>query len=230
MTHSSNDQDLGVMASNLLASLNGLRHGFNQKVLVGIGNLTGQNLTLGVSQLPSPVLNCQGSPGVTSREAKCSNTAANVISEELKVEQEALSTGPAAQNLIPATLLLVTVGESDVDVLEGEVILGELLQTQNDGILRRILDPRSLLDERGTDLYYSELRAVQLKDQGDEVGANLGKFLVCPMLGRVRVANGEDIEHIPSKIRCVERSTVTSYPASINALQVVGVTACSSCE
>ena len=142
------------MTGNLLASLNGLRHGFNQEVLVGIGNLTGQNLTLGVSQLPSPGLDSQGSSGVTSRETKCSNTAANVISEELKVEQETLSTGPTAQNLFPATLLLVTVGESDVDVLEGEVILGELLQTQNDGILRRILDPRSLLDKRGTDLYY----------------------------------------------------------------------------
>lgn len=29
----------------------------------------------------------------------------------------------------------------------------------------------------------------------------------------------------PSKIRWVDLSTVTSYPASINALQVVGVTA-----
>lgn len=28
----------------------------------------------------------------------------------------------------------------------------------------------------------------------------------------------------PSKIRWMDRSTVTSYPASINALQVVGVT------
>jgi hypothetical protein len=49
--------------------------------------------------------------------------------------------------------LLVAVGESDVDVLEREVILRELLQTQNDGVLGRILDPRSFLDERGTNLY-----------------------------------------------------------------------------
>lgn len=146
------------MTGNLLASLNGLRNRLDQEVLVGVGNLTGQSLTVRVSQLPSPVLDSQSSTGVTSRETKSSNTAANVISEELQVEQETLSTGPAAQDLLPATLLLVAVRESDVDVLEGEVILGEFLQTQNDGILGRILDPRSLLDERGTDLYCSRVK------------------------------------------------------------------------
>jgi len=137
---------------DLLASLDGLRNGLDQEVLVGIGNFTRQSLTIRVSQLPSPVLNSQGSTSVTSREAKGSHTAANIISEELQVEQEAISARPPAQHTFPATLLLVAVGESDVDVLEREVILGEFLQTQNDGVLGRILDPRSFLDETGTDL------------------------------------------------------------------------------
>jgi hypothetical protein len=146
------------VTGNLLASLNGLRNRLDQEVLVGVRHLTGQSLTVRVSQLPGPVLDSQSSAGVTSRETKSSNTTANVISEELQVEQETLSPGPAAQDLLPAALLLVAVGESDVDMLEREVVLGELLQTQNDGILRRILDPRSLLDERGANLYFSRVK------------------------------------------------------------------------
>lgn len=41
---------------------------------------------------------------------------------------------------------------------------------------------------------------------------------------KVLCRNWPELLHIPSKIRCLDRSTVTSYPASINALQVVGVT------
>ena len=152
ITHGSNDKNLGVVTRNLLAGLDGLRNRLDQEILVGIGNLTRQSLTVRVSQLPSPVLDSQGSTGVTGREAECSHTATNVIREELQVEQEAVSARPAAQNLLPTALLLVAVGESDVHVFEGEVILRELLQTQNDGVLGRVLDPRSFLDERGTDL------------------------------------------------------------------------------
>jgi hypothetical protein len=86
MTHSSNDKDPRVVAGDLLASLDGLRHRLDQEVLVGVRNLTGQRLTVRVSQLPSPVLDGQGSTGVTCRKAKRSNTAANLISEELQVE------------------------------------------------------------------------------------------------------------------------------------------------
>ena len=59
---------------------------------------------------------------------------------------------PAAQDLFPATLLLEAVGESDVDVLKREILLGQLLQTQNDGILRCVLNPRTLRDERRSNL------------------------------------------------------------------------------
>jgi hypothetical protein len=81
-----------------------------------------------------------------------SNSASRIISQKFKIEQCALAARPAAENLLPATLLLEAVCESDVDVLQGEVILRQLLETQNDGILRGILNPGSLLDQRRTDL------------------------------------------------------------------------------
>lgn len=94
-----------------------------------------------MSQLPSPVLDSKSRAGIASRETKSSDTAANVISEELKVKEKPLSAGPAAQDLVPATLLLVAVGKCDVDVLQREVIFGKFLQTQDNGILGGILDP-----------------------------------------------------------------------------------------
>lgn len=92
-------------------------------------------------QLPGPVLNSQGSASVSSREAKGSNTAARIVSEELQVQQETVAAGPAAQNLLPTALLLVAVGECDVDMLKGEVILGQLLEAEDDCVLGRVLDP-----------------------------------------------------------------------------------------
>lgn len=116
-TYSTNDEDGRVFASNLLTSLDALLHGLNEEVLVSVRNLTGQRSTVRVSQLPGPVLHSQRRTGVTSREAKSSNTAANLIGKELQVKQETIATVPAAQDVLPATLLLVAVGESDVNVL-----------------------------------------------------------------------------------------------------------------
>jgi hypothetical protein len=140
------------VTSDLLTSLNALLHGRNEEVLVSIRDLTGQRLTLGVSQLPGPVLDGESRSGIASRETKGSNPAARLVGKELQVQQETLTTMPAAQDILPATLLLVAVGESDVDVLEGEVILGQLLETQDNGVLGRILDPRALLNEGSSDL------------------------------------------------------------------------------
>lgn len=81
-----------------------------------------------------------------------SNSASGIISQEFQVEQCALAARPTAENLFPAALLLEAVCESDVDVLQREVILWQLLETQNDGILGRILNPGSFLDQRRTDL------------------------------------------------------------------------------
>jgi hypothetical protein len=38
-------------------------------------------------------------------------------------------------------LLLEAVGKSDMDVLQREIILGQLLETQDNSVLGRILDP-----------------------------------------------------------------------------------------
>lgn len=81
-----------------------------------------------------------------------SNTTAHIISEELQVQQKTISARPPAQNLLPATLLLVAVSESDVDMLQREFLFRQLLQTQNDSVLGRILDPRAFRNERSTDL------------------------------------------------------------------------------
>lgn len=81
-----------------------------------------------------------------------SNSASGIISQEFQVEQCALAPRPTAKDLLPAALLLEAVCESDVDVLQREVILRQLLETQNDGILRRILNPGALLDQRRADL------------------------------------------------------------------------------
>lgn len=102
--------------------------------------------------MPGPVLDSERSTSVSSRKAKSGNAAACIVSEELQVQQETVAPGPAAQDLLPTTLLLVAVGECDVDMLEGEVILRQLLEAEDNRVLGRILDPRSLLDKRSTNL------------------------------------------------------------------------------
>jgi hypothetical protein len=43
-------------------------------------------------------------------------------------------------------------GESNVNVLQREVLLGQFLQAQNDGILGCVLDPGALGNKRSSDL------------------------------------------------------------------------------
>lgn len=103
--------------------------------------------------MPGPVLDSKCRTSIACREAESSNATANIIGEELQIKQQTLTTGPAAQNLIPTTLLLVAVGKSDVDMLQREIILRKLLQAQNDSILGGVLNPRALGDKRSSDLY-----------------------------------------------------------------------------
>lgn len=129
------------MTSNLLTGLDALLHGLNEEVLVGVRDLTGKRLTLGVSQLPGPVLDGESRASITSRETESSNTATRLVGKELQVQQETLTTVPAAQDILPATLLLVAVGKSNMDVLQREIIFGQLLEAQDNGVLGSILDP-----------------------------------------------------------------------------------------
>ena len=129
------------MTSNLLTSLDALLHGLNEEVLVGVRRLAGKRLTLGVSQLPGPVLDGESRASITSRETESSNTATRLVGKELQVQQETLTTVPAAQDILPATLLLVAVGKSNMDVLQREIIFGQLLEAQDNGVPGGILDP-----------------------------------------------------------------------------------------
>lgn len=72
-------------------------------------------------------------------------------------------------------------GERDVHVLQWEIILRELLQTQNVGILRRILDPGAFADEASTNLqgitqrrlaFYFAISVNRLRAVGYHTAAN----------------------------------------------------------
>jgi hypothetical protein len=131
--------------------------------------------------LPGPVLDSKCRTSIASRETESSNATANIIGEEFQIKQQTLATGPAAQNLIPTTLLLVAVGKGDVNMLQREIILRKLLQAQDDGILGGVLNPRALSDKRSSDLYpiYFVRIVAIVKGRGIERRrANLGEFLI----------------------------------------------------
>ena len=91
--------------------------------------------------MPGPVLDGESRASITSRETESSNTATRLVGKELQVQQETLTTVPAAQVILPATLLLVAVGKSNMDVLQREIIFGQLLEAQDNGVPGGILDP-----------------------------------------------------------------------------------------
>ena len=84
-----------------------------------------------------------------------SHSPPSIIREELQVQQRSTPTRPPAKNLLPAPLLLVAVRKGDVDMLQREVLLGQLLQAQDVGILRGIFHPRTFVDKCRSDLCIS---------------------------------------------------------------------------
>lgn len=81
-----------------------------------------------------------------------SNASARLgVGQELQVQERAAAPGEACQDLLPVLLALVAVGELDVDVLEGEGLLAELLQADDDVVGGRV-DPALLLDDLGASL------------------------------------------------------------------------------
>lgn len=80
--------------------------------------------------------------------AKGGNAPARLVLQELEVIQHTAAAGEAGQDLFPAGLLLVAVGKVDHGVLERPVLLGQLLQADDDVVLGR-RGPRALVDERG---------------------------------------------------------------------------------
>lgn len=137
------------MASLGLALLDGLLDVLNEEVLVLIARDTGKRLVLAVLELPGPGQESESSTSETGVVAKRSNTATVLIFEELKIKKGAVTPGKTTKNGVPAALVLVAVGELNVSVLQGEVLLGQLLET-NDDVVTRNVGPRSSRDERST--------------------------------------------------------------------------------
>lgn len=81
--------------------------------------------------------------------AKGGHTPARVVLQKLEVVQDAAAAGEAGKDLLPAALLLVAVGKVDHGVLERPVLLGQLLEADDDVVLGRRLGPRALGNEGG---------------------------------------------------------------------------------
>jgi hypothetical protein len=148
-TQSANNEDARVVASLGLALLDGLLDILNEEMLVFIARDTGERLVLAVLELPGPGQESESSTGETGVVTKRSNAATVLVLEELKVEKSAVALIKTTKNGVPATLVLVAVCELNVSVLQGEVLFGELLEANDDVVLRNF-GPRSSRDKRST--------------------------------------------------------------------------------
>ena len=70
--------------------------------------------------------------------AKGGNTPTRLVMQELEVVEGAAAAGEAGKDLLPAALLLVAVGKVYHGVLERPVLLGQLLQADDDVVARRL--------------------------------------------------------------------------------------------
>ena len=78
--------------------------------------------------------------------AECSDAPARLVLQELEIVQHATAAGEPSEDLLPAALLLVAVGKVHHGVLQRPVLLGQLLQANDDVVLGRLC-PRALGDE-----------------------------------------------------------------------------------
>jgi len=135
---STDDKDARVVAGLGLALLDSLLDIVNEEVLILIAGDTGQRLVLAVLELPGPGQEGESSTGETGVVAERSDTATVLVFEEFKVKECAIALVKTTENSVPAALVLVAMGELDVSVLQGEVLLGQFLETNDDVVTGNI--------------------------------------------------------------------------------------------
>lgn len=90
----------------------------------------------GVQLLMAPIVDTDGGTGESGMVAKGSNTAALGIVQKLEIKDGALTGIEPAQDVSPATLVLVAMGKEDVGVLQRVgLALGQLLEADDVGLL-----------------------------------------------------------------------------------------------
>lgn len=164
----------------------------NERLLIRIG-LDAAKFAPGVDCLVSPDLEAESCTSKASVVSECGDPAPALILEELEIEKGPPSPGKAAEDPLPAALVLEDVKEGDVRVLEREVFVGELFEP-NDDVVSWGIDPGAFWDERESD-------TVGLWGMVSTRSLRWGQ------LGQL----GTDAPYsASSKIRCLLRSTRTS--------------------
>jgi hypothetical protein len=196
--------------SRLLSSLrDSLLDVRDQSILVRVRRNTAK-LNIRVQLLVSPNLDSESGTGKSSVVSEGGNTTSGLILEELQVVKSSVTVGETGQDIGPTSLVLVAVCELDVGVDKGEGVLGELLQSEDD-VVGGGAGPGSFGEEGASDAMRESAGVRRSCGMPDDT---------LEERGNTYAANSSS-----SKMRWVERSTRTSYPASRRALAVVGVRA-----
>lgn len=96
----------------------------------------------GVQDLVSPGEQGNGSTSVSGPVTESGHTTASLVGQELEIVQSTTALGEARQRRGPTGLLLEDVLEVNVAVGKGHILLGKLLEAEDDVLLGGLL-PRS---------------------------------------------------------------------------------------
>ncbi|KAH3666923.1 hypothetical protein OGAPHI_003373 [Ogataea philodendri] len=147
-SQSTNHKNLWVLASLGNGGLQGALDVGNKGLFVRVRSHTAQLLRVGMGLFESPVFHTQRSTCKSGEKAERSNTSSLVVFQKLEIVQNTVSSRESRQHVVPASLVLVTVGKLDVFVNKRERFLRQLLQTNDDSVLWSV-HPRTFLDNMG---------------------------------------------------------------------------------
>ena len=103
-----------------------------------------------VDCLVCPDLEAESCTSKASVVSECGDSAPALILKEFQIEEGSPSAGEAAEDSLPAALVLEDMQEGDVCVLEGEVLIGELFEPEDD-VVGWGTDPGAFWDEGDPD-------------------------------------------------------------------------------